>query len=229
MNNRPKRRKSDDNPYTLEIINNTNIIIFKDSRNKIQTIEVSNEVYNQMNQFELEDISQMHKIDKYIERFTLSDEIINKRSVKIPESIENIVEKNKIRRQNDKTYPFKDYNYIICSTYGNPRSKDFHFEYWKNLLKECGLPNIRFHDLRATYTTLLLKNNFSAKAVSTLLGHSKEMITMDVYGDNEEIIADCVDELNDFINDVLPEQKIIVRDESDFCIDDELINELVIF
>lgn len=94
MNNRPKRRKSDDNPYTLEIINNTNIVIFKDSRNKIQTIEVNDEVYNQMNQFELEDISQMHKIDKYIERFTLSDEIISKRSVKIPESIEDIVERN---------------------------------------------------------------------------------------------------------------------------------------
>lgn len=94
MNNRPKRRKSDDNPYTLEIINNTNIIIFKDSRNKIQTVEVSNEVYNQMNQFELDDISQMHKIDKYIERFTLSDEIISKRAIKKPKSIEDIVEED---------------------------------------------------------------------------------------------------------------------------------------
>ena len=138
-------------------------------------------------------------------------------------------EKNKRRRLNDKTYPFKDYDFIICSNYGNPRSKDFHFEYWKNLLKECGLPNIRFHDLRATYTTLLLKNNFSVKAVSTLLGHSKEMITMDVYGDNDEIIADCVEELNIFINDVLPKKNIIERDESDICLDDKLINELISF
>lgn len=176
------------------------------------------------------------KIGEYTKQEIEVKTLSSKRELLIPDILFEAIleerkkyEKNKIRRQNDKTYPFKDYNYIICSTYGNPRSKDFHFEYWKNLLKECGLPNIRFHDLRATYTTLLLKNNFSAKAVSTLLGHSKEMITMDVYGDNEEIIADCVDELNDFINDVLPEQKIIIRDESDFCIDDKLINELVIF
>lgn len=138
-------------------------------------------------------------------------------------------EKNKIRRQNDKTTPFKDYNYIICSSYGNPRSKSFHFKYWKQLLKDCNLPDIRFHDLRATYSTLLLKNNFSAKAVSTLLGHAKEIITFDVYGDNGEIIADCVDELNSFIYDVRPDREVVIRDESDFCIDEKLIQELITF
>jgi len=44
-------------------------------------------------------------------------------------------EKNKRRRINDKTTPFKDYDFIICSTYGNPRSKRFHFKYWKQLIQ----------------------------------------------------------------------------------------------
>ena len=81
MNNRPKRRKSNDNPYTLQIINNTYVVIFKDGSRKEQVIEVSEEVFNQMDKFELEDISQMHKIDKHIERFELSEESINVRSI----------------------------------------------------------------------------------------------------------------------------------------------------
>lgn len=36
------------------------------------------------------------------------------------------------------------------------------------------------------------------------MGHAKEIITMDVYGDNRGIIADCVDELQPFIDEVLP-------------------------
>ena len=34
MVNRPKRRKSNDNPYMLKVINNTYFIIFKDINNK---------------------------------------------------------------------------------------------------------------------------------------------------------------------------------------------------
>ena len=55
---------------------------------------------------------------------------------------------------------------------------------WIMLLQETGLPAIRWHDLRSIYCTLLLKNNFSPKAVAKLMGDARELITMDVYGDN---------------------------------------------
>lgn len=138
-------------------------------------------------------------------------------------------EKNRSRRINDKTLPFKDYDFIICSTYGNPRSKDFHFPYWKKLLKDCNLPDIRFHDLRATYSTLLLKNNFSSKAVSKLMGHATDIITVDVYGDNEEIISDCSDELNSFIEEVRPNNDEKNGDNSDVLICDQILDELIHF
>ena len=69
------------------------------------------------------------------------------------------------------------------------------------------MPDIRWHDLRSTFCTLLLKNNFNPKAVSKLMGHAKELITMDLYGDNRGIIADCVDELQPFIDEVMPSQE----------------------
>ncbi|WP_373262508.1 hypothetical protein [Hungatella hathewayi] len=36
------------------------------------------------------------------------------------------------------------------------------------------------------------------------MGYAKELITLDIYGDNREILADCVDEIHPFIDDVLP-------------------------
>lgn len=140
-------------------------------------------------------------------------------------------EKNRNRRINDKHNPFKDYGFICCSTYGNPRSKDFHFKYWKQLLKDCGLPDIRFHDLRATYCTLLLKNNFSPKAVSQLLGHSSEIISVDVYGDNKQLVADRLIELDEFIESVAPKEELNIQIEVDKNLIegiDSYIKELVI-
>lgn len=61
------------------------------------------------------------------------------------------------------------------------------------------------------------------------MGHAKEIITMDVYGDNQGIIADCVPEIADFMDDVLPEQKAddkfreelldIVADTSEYLVE----------
>lgn len=116
-------------------------------------------------------------------------------------------EKNQSRRINDAYNPFFDGDYICCSTYGKPRSKSFHWKYYKKLLADNGLPDIRWHDLRSTFCTLLPKNEFNPKAVSKLMGHAKEIITMDVYGDNKGIIADGVPEISDFMDEVLPKQE----------------------
>lgn len=127
-----------------------------------------------------------------------------------------IYERNRKRRINDKTNPFQDLNYICCSSYGRPRSKAYVYLHYKALLRENNLPNIRWHDLRSTLATLLLKNNYSPKAVSKILGHSKEFITVDVYGDNHQLVDDCLEELEPFIAEVIPD-----KNNSDFC--DELL------
>ena len=133
------------------------------------------------------------------------------RTLPIPDYVfEAILEQRKIyeRNRSRRNSQFQDSDYICCSNYGKPRSKEFHWKYYKKLLAENGLPDIRWHDLRSTFCTLLLKNNFNPKAVSKLMGHAKELITMDVYGDNRGIIADCVDEIQPFIDEVMPTQEV---------------------
>ena len=115
-----------------------------------------------------------------------------------------VYERNKGRRRSQ----FQDSGYVCCSNYGKPRSKDFHWKYYKKLLADNNLPDIKWHHLRSTFCTLLLKNNFNPKAVSKLMGHATELITLDVYGDNREIIADCVDEIQPFIDEVLPIKEV---------------------
>lgn len=102
---------------------------------------------------------------------------------------------------------FHDDGYICCSNYsGKPRSKDFHWRHYKELLKKAGLPDIRWHDLRSTYCTLLLNKDFNPKAVSKLMGHAKELITMDVYGDNANIIPEEIPELLSYMDEVMPKK-----------------------
>jgi len=132
-----------------------------------------------------------------------------------------VYEANRRRRQNDKHNPFYDGDYIVCSSYGKPRSKGYHHPHFKKLLKDAGLPDIRFHDLRATYCTLLIKEGFSPKAVSKLMGHAKEIITLDIYSDNSQLIADGVAELQPFIDEVIPEEEEKMKDLTDFVIDVE--------
>jgi integrase len=49
------------------------------------------------------------------------------------------------------------------------------------ILKKAGLPKMRFHDLRHTAATLLLRQGVHPKVVSEMLGHSNIRITLNTY------------------------------------------------
>ncbi len=116
-------------------------------------------------------------------------------------------EKNRRRRQHGQ-WVFQDLDYICCSSYGRPRSRSYHFPHYKKLLQDTGLPYIRFHDLRHTYATLLMKNDINQKAVAAALGHAHSMITVDTYTDIQAIIADCAEEMQGFIAEVHPYDRV---------------------
>lgn len=47
--------------------------------------------------------------------------------------------------------------------------------------KALGLPHIRFHDLRHLFATVALENSIPLADVSSILGHSRTSVTLDVY------------------------------------------------
>lgn len=65
---------------------------------------------------------------------------------------------------------------------------------YKPLLRRAGLPEIRFHDLRHTFATMMLSEGAPVHLVSKMLGHSSPAMTLSVYahvlpGDEEAMVA----------------------------------------
>ncbi|MMZ56363.1 site-specific tyrosine recombinase XerC [compost metagenome] len=54
-------------------------------------------------------------------------------------------------------------------------------DYFQKQTKRAGLPVIRFHDLRHTHATILLRLGENPKLVSERLGHASVTITLDTY------------------------------------------------
>ena len=53
--------------------------------------------------------------------------------------------------------------------------------YFKLICRKNGLPEIRFHDLRHTYATLMMEHGIHPKTVQQILGHSSIKVTLDLY------------------------------------------------
>lgn len=90
MVDRPKRRRKMDNPYNLKIINNSYYIIFK-SNNKYNEVEVTKEVFDLMNRFELDDLKELNEFDRHIEHSELTEHTLNNRMLFKEESIEELI------------------------------------------------------------------------------------------------------------------------------------------
>jgi integrase len=79
------------------------------------------------------------------------------------------------------------------------KNHNLHAKCWRLLLKRAGLPDMRFHDLRHTCATLLLRQGVNPKFVQELLGHRDVSVTLNVYshvlpdmGDQAAIAMDAV-------------------------------------
>lgn len=86
-----KRNKDKYNPYTIEIREEKYYVIFKDGNNVLQEISITKEVYDAFDKFELEDISQIHKIRKHIEHNEVYEETLYQRNAIESISVEDEV------------------------------------------------------------------------------------------------------------------------------------------
>lgn len=77
---------------------------------------------------------------------------------------------------------WQEYDLIFTTRNGTPIHPRNIYRDYKKLLKNAGLPDIRFHDLRHTAASLMLNNGIPPIVVSRRLGHARASITLDVYG-----------------------------------------------
>ena len=75
-----------------------------------------------------------------------------------------------------------DDDLVFCDDAGQPLwGRHITTRKLKLLLRDAGLPPIRFHDLRHTFATLQLAAGTNPKIVSEVLGHKEVAITLDRY------------------------------------------------
>ena len=78
------------------------------------------------------------------------------------------------------------------------------YRQFKKLLEIGELPDIRFHDLRHTFTSHAANSGIAPKTLSEIVGHSKASFTLDTYahvtGDMQKNAANIV---NNYITDIL--------------------------
>lgn len=107
------------------------------------------------------------------------------RTISIPDALIHLLKNEK----NKNGLLFHDNN-------GNPlRAKNVSYQ-WKKILKDCNIPHKKFHAIRHTYASMLLKNGVDIETVAELMGHTAISITQIYLHSSANQKQDAVNKLN---------------------------------
>ncbi|HET6445470.1 MAG TPA: site-specific integrase, partial [candidate division Zixibacteria bacterium] len=96
----------------------------------------------------------------------------SKRSVTLPNTVLEVIREH---------FDTVESGLIFKTRNGRPHWSSNVYKHFKRTIRELGLPDIRFHDLRHTHATLLLIIGVHSKVVQERLGHSQISTTLDTY------------------------------------------------
>jgi integrase len=108
----------------------------------------------------------------------------SRRPVTLPASVVDTLKKHKAKQNEERLAlgdTWDDNNLVVCREDGSPWHPATFSHNYKDLLSDNKLPHIRFHDLRHTHASILLRQGVHPKVVSERLGHSQIGITLDIY------------------------------------------------
>ena len=80
--------------------------------------------------------------------------------------------------------PFKKIvnpSFFVLTNDAKPTEPRTYRSYYKNLMKELNMPELKFHGLRHSFATRCIESNCDYKTVSVLLGHSNISTTLNLY------------------------------------------------
>lgn len=89
--------------------------------------------------------------------------------------------KRQNRQKNKYSDVYLDNDLIFANEIGDFIEQRTFMENYHNFLEKYDITDIRFHDLRHTFASLLIESDVSMKVVQELLGHSTITTSMDIY------------------------------------------------
>lgn len=72
-------------------------------------------------------------------------------------------------------------SFFVLTNDAKPTEPRTYRSYYKNLMKELGMPELKFHGLRHSFATRCIESKCDYKTVSVLLGHSNISTTLNLY------------------------------------------------
>jgi integrase len=74
-------------------------------------------------------------------------------------------------------------------------SDKFSHKKWRRICKDAGLPDLKFHDLRKTFGSILAQNGVSTAVTQRLLEHSSPTLTNKIYTNVDPVLRQSVNQL----------------------------------
>ena len=101
---------------------------------------------------------------------------------------------------------------VFANAEGDPLDPSVLSHSFAKIVKQAGLKNVRFHDLRHTFASLMLLRGAKPKVISEALGHASVAFTMDTYS---HIIEGMQSEAMALLDEVLPPGKIKAENQGE--------------
>ncbi len=108
----------------------------------------------------------------------------SRRTVDITDMVSSVMRRHRSKQAQHRMYlgsVWKDEGWVFTNPDGGHVNPNAITRAFKTLREELGLPPVRFHDLRHTHASILLRQGIHLKVVQERLGHSTIAITGDIY------------------------------------------------
>lgn len=152
---------------------------------------------------------QLQEVNGTLELLPLKSKSSNRKIVLLDFTIKELKRLKIEQKENKLQYSeyYQGSNFVIRQKEtGLPYDPDYISRNFRRTLKEYGIceqlqiPYIRFHDLRHTHATLMLKANIHPKIVAERLGHSSINLTLNTYS---HVLPDMQQEAVSKLNDII--------------------------
>jgi integrase len=126
----------------------------------------------------------------------------SRRTITLPDCLVSAIKAHRVHQQKIRDMfgaQYPTFDLVIPLSDGRPWAPDRFTDAYRAFTRRIGAKNIRFHDLRHTHASELLRRRVPLRTVSQRLGHANPTVTLNVYshvmrGDDEQA-ADLVNKL----------------------------------
>ncbi|RJQ26656.1 MAG: site-specific integrase [Peptococcaceae bacterium] len=108
----------------------------------------------------------------------------SKRTIPLLPEVAAVLKEHKKRQLEERLFfgqAYRDNGLVFCTEDGHPlEPRNFHRKHTL-VLKKAGLRHVRIHDLRHSFSTIVLQEGENPENLRDLLGHTRTSTTMDLY------------------------------------------------